>query len=60
MIQLAVGGPMFMILVFGLVIGYRLAGRPLGGGAFWAVLGTLVVGFAGYVGAVLAFLRRLR
>lgn len=60
MVRLAVGGPTFMILLFGLVIGYRLAGRPLGGGVFWAVLGTLVVGFAGYAGVALASLRRHR
>lgn len=59
MIQLAVGGPTFMILLFGLVIAYRVAGRPLGDGVFWAVLGTLVVGFVAYAAVILLSLRRL-
>lgn len=58
MVRLAVGGPTFMVLLFGLVIAYRVAGRPLGDGAFWALLGTLVLGFAAYAGAVLISLRR--
>ena len=60
MIRLAVGGPTFMILLFGLVIAYRVANRPLGDGVFWAVLGTLVVGFVAYAAAVLASLRSRR
>ena len=58
MIQLAVGGPMFMILMFGLVIAYRVAGRSMGDMVFWVVLGTLVVGFCAYVGVSLISLRR--
>jgi hypothetical protein len=60
MIRLAVGGPTFMILIFGLVIAYRVAGRPLGDGVFWGVLATLVVAFAVYSGMVLSTLRRPR
>ena len=60
MIQLAVGGPTFMILLFGLVIGYRVAGRPLGDGVFWAVLATLVAGFGVYAAVALVTLRNSR
>ena len=42
MVQLAVGGPTFMILLFGLVIGFRIAGRPLGGGGAVFVVLPLV------------------
>ncbi|HSH70616.1 MAG TPA: hypothetical protein VK997_11905 [Deferrisomatales bacterium] len=60
MIRLAVGGPTFMILLFGLVIAYRVAGRPMGDRVFWAVLGALVVGFAVYAVTALASLRPRR
>ena len=60
LVQLAVGGPTFMVLLFGLVIAYRVAGRPLGDGVFWGVLGTLALGFGGYALAVVVTLRRLR
>ena len=60
MVRLAVGGPTFMILIFGLVIAYRVAGRSMGDGVFWAVLGTLVVGFGLYAATALVALRRPR
>ena len=49
-----------MILLFGLVIGYRVAGRPLGDAVFWVLLGTLVAGFGVYAGAAVLSLRRSR
>ena len=60
MVRLAVGGPTFMILIFGLVIAYRVAGRPMGDGVFWAVLATLLAAFGLYAGIALVSLRKTR
>jgi hypothetical protein len=54
----AVGVPAFVVAVFGLVLGYRLAGRPLGDGRFWWVLGPVAGAFALYFGHAILSLRR--
>lgn len=57
-VRLAVGGPAFLLAVFGLVVGYRLAGLPLGDGRLWWVLGPVITAFALYLGHAILRLRR--
>jgi hypothetical protein len=54
----AVGVPALVVAVFGLVLGYRLAGLPLGDGRFWWVLGPVGGAFALYFGHAILCLRR--
>ena len=58
LVQLAVGLPALLMVVFGVVIGYRLVGLPLGGVAFWCVLGPVLGAFALYFGRAILHLRR--
>jgi hypothetical protein len=58
LVQLAVGLPALLLVVFGVVLGYRLAGRPLGGVAFWCVLAPVVGAFALYFIRAILRLRR--
>jgi hypothetical protein len=58
LIQLAVGGPAFVLVLFGMVLGYRLAGLPVGDGRFWWVLGPVLGAFALYLGHAILRLRR--
>lgn len=56
--RLTVGVPAFVLVVFGLVLGYRLAGLPLGDGRLWWVLGPVGGAFALYFGHAILCLRR--
>jgi len=58
LVQLVVGVPALLFVVFGLVVGYRLADRPLGDAAFWSVLVPVVVAFALYFAHAILRLRR--
>lgn len=58
LIRLAVGVPAFVLAAFGLILGYRLAGLPLGDGRFWWVLGPVAGAFALYFGHAIMSLRR--
>jgi len=58
LVQLAVGLPALFMVVIGLVIGYRLVGLPLGGVAFWYVLGPVLGAFALYFARAIFHLRR--
>ena len=57
LVQIAVGVPALFLCLFGLVVGYRLVGRPLTDGALLWVLVPIVGAFAiflGRAGVVLA------
>jgi TRAP-type C4-dicarboxylate transport system permease small subunit len=58
LVQLAVGVPAFLLVLLGIVLGYRLARRDLGGVAFWCVLAPVVAGFAVYCARAILRLRR--
>jgi hypothetical protein len=58
LVQLVVGAPAFLFVVFGLVLAYRFADRSLGDTAFWAVLVPVVVAFGIYYGRAIVALRR--
>lgn len=58
LVRLAVGVPAFVVAVFGLFLGYRLAELPLGDGRFWWVLGPVAGAFALYFGHAILCLRR--
>ena len=55
LVQLAVGVPALLFVVFGVVLGYRLSGRPLGDIVFWGMLAPVLGGFFCYFAR--AFLR---
>jgi len=57
LVQLAVGMPALFMVIIGLVIGYRLVGLPLGGVAFWCVLGPVLGAFALYFARAIFHLR---
>ncbi|GAB4260129.1 MAG: hypothetical protein Kow0092_08790 [Deferrisomatales bacterium] len=57
-LQLVMGVPALIVSVFGLVLAYRLAERPLGDAAFWGFLGAIGVVFGAYFGHALLSLRK--
>ena len=58
LLQLVLGVPALVLILFGLVLGYRLAGRALGGPGFWGLLIPVVLVFVVYYGRALWALRR--
>ncbi len=56
-VQLLLGPPAVLVVVIGLVLGFRLAGRPLGA-AFWWALGPVLGVFAVYLGRAAVVYRR--
>ncbi|MHB8763568.1 MAG: hypothetical protein ACYDA8_04390 [Deferrisomatales bacterium] len=58
MVRLVMGVPGIIVPVFGLVLAYRYADRPLGDWVFWVVLATVLAVFAAYYGHALLTVRR--
>lgn len=58
LVQIALGVPVLFVIVFGLVLAYRFADRPLGDDVFWLVLGTVLVAFGLYFGRAALVIRR--
>ncbi len=56
--QLILGAPTLLLVVFGLVLGFRFSGRPLGDAAFWAVLIPVIGVFGAYYVRAIVALRR--
>lgn len=48
LVRLAVGVPALFLVVFGLVLGVRLAGRPVGDSGVWFVLIPVLLVFGAY------------
>ncbi len=59
-VQMALGVPALMVLVAGVVVGFRAADRDLGDPILWFVLGPLVAVFAAYYMLAWHRLRRSR
>lgn len=58
LVQIALGVPALLVIVFGLVLAYRWAGRPLGDVDFWFVLAAVLAVFGVYFGRALVAVRR--
>ena len=59
-VQMALGVPALMVLVVGIVVGFRMADRDPGDPILWFVLGPLVAVFAAYYMLAWHRLRRSR
>ncbi len=57
LVQLLLGPPTVLVVVIGLVLGFRLAGKPLAA-AFWWTLGPVLGVFAVYLGRAAVVYRR--
>lgn len=58
LVRVVVGVPMLAVALFGLVIAYRLSGRPLGDSVFWLAILAVFIGFAVYFARPLVVLFR--
>lgn len=59
-VKLIVGVPSALVCLFGVVVTFRLAGRPLSGGDLWFVLLGIAAAFSIYFAHALWQLRRYR
>ena len=57
LVQLLLGPPTVLVVVIGLVLGFRLSGAPLGP-TFWWTLGPVLGVFAVYLGRAAVVYRR--